>query len=392
MGKSFIGYSLFVVVFFYLAMIYSNYGLYMILCLLLIIPFAALIYCICLRRKVRVRWGDMQSFVPRGSQAVVAVTMQNKSLFPTGRIALTVAITDVMKGKTVYGKKSFAIAGHRSQSDTFSIPMNHTGIVRVSVDKVRVFEPLGLFRYTLKSLNEPVCFIVMPEIPEVSCTFWQHNPYAYIGEEEYSKERPGDDPAEMFGFREYRPGDKQNRIHWNLTAKQDELIVKELGLPMDCATLVLFDMFTANDDAAINAAFDTLFGVSKALVSEGHPHTIAWMDGKNNCLLSERVTDPDQIAPLASLILQGGAGTREQSVISRYFAEHDRDRYKNIFYISSSMDTGIAEMLQASRADAFVTCMYVGDGIPEVIGREWNVYCIRPNHVAEDLAGKRGNE
>lgn len=392
MSKRFIGYLLFLFIYFYLAMIFCNYGCFLILYLLFALPFFALAYILLLRRKLLFSWGRMESAVARGENATISVALRNDSFLPTGEVLLNITVTDELMGTVIEEKKSFALAGHQLRTVSFQLCLSHAGIVKVSVDSVRVYEPLGLFRYTIQSEIEPATYTVMPEIVELPSSLWRHNPYAYIGEEEYSKERPGDDPSEMFGTREYRPGDKQNRIHWNLTAKQDELIVKELGLPVDYSTLVLLDMHKTKDETVLNGLFDTAFSVSKALAAEDHPHTLAWLDAENNCALSERIMKPDQVRPLASVVFKAGLSEKDQSVVSAFLTEHDRDRYKNIYYISTDVGENVESVLQISRVDAYVTCVCVSTEGEDADNGEWRIYYVRPDHVAEDLAGKRGNQ
>lgn len=51
-----------------------------------------------------------------------------------------------------------------------------------------------------------------------------------LDSDEYSMRHPGDDPSETFALREYVPGDRVRSIHWKLTEKTGEVIVRQLGL------------------------------------------------------------------------------------------------------------------------------------------------------------------
>ena len=52
--------------------------------------------------------------------------------------------------------------------------------------------------------------------------------------------RPGDDPSEPFGLREYQADDRLS-IHWKLSEKTDALMVRQLGLPVDDTLLLVLD-------------------------------------------------------------------------------------------------------------------------------------------------------
>ena len=57
----------------------------------------------------------------------------------------------------------------------------------------------------------------------------------------FSKYKRGDDPSEIFDLKNYLPGDKPNRIHWNLSLKQDNLIVRHYSQPVNSSILVALD-------------------------------------------------------------------------------------------------------------------------------------------------------
>ena len=49
---------------------------------------------------------------------------------------------------------------------------------------------------------------------------------------EYSAYRSGSDMSEVFGIREYREGDSIRNIHWKLTGKCDDIMIKLPSLPV----------------------------------------------------------------------------------------------------------------------------------------------------------------
>ena len=48
----------------------------------------------------------------------------------------------------------------------------------------------------------------------------------------------GDDPSEIYQVREYRERDSLKDIHWKLSAREEELMVKERGFPLGCVVLI----------------------------------------------------------------------------------------------------------------------------------------------------------
>lgn len=64
----------------------------------------------------------------------------------------------------------------------------------------------------------------------------------FFGEADvYDDFHPGDDPSEIFGVREFRAGDKMQSIHWKLSAKSDDLLVRENSQPKACPLVFLLE-------------------------------------------------------------------------------------------------------------------------------------------------------
>jgi uncharacterized protein (DUF58 family) len=85
-------------------------------------------------------------------------------------------------------------------------------------------DPLGFFRFRRKGANGEVG-LVLPRFASLSSS-----PQARELEASVSAPRSGSG-MELFGVREYRPGDPLRRIHWKSSARLGELVVREFEPP-----------------------------------------------------------------------------------------------------------------------------------------------------------------
>ena len=389
MRRNRIFYAIYLVVVLYLAMIYYNYGLYVLFYISLVLPVPALIYSLCLRKKIVFAWGRIETVVPRGGEAGIAITAGNQSILPTGVTVVRFAVTDVLMNVTERKKKQMVIGGRGTTAGGLTVRMNHSGRIHVTVESVRVCEPLGLFSHTVKLNLGSVDYTVMPEICEPETSPWEHNPYAYVEEEVYSSVKPGDDPAELFGVREYIPGDKQNRIHWSLTAKQDELMVKQLGLPIDCSALLLLELYRPDANETADVLYDAAFSLSLKLALTGHRHWFSWIDTERRMLCREMIEEEEQVYALIPRVFSCRHTPDDQSVVTSYFAEYPKERFRNIFYVTDKLPEENRAVLKEMRGDAYAVCYVANQNILEIREGEWKEYPVRPGHVGEDL-GRNG--
>jgi len=100
--------------------------------------------------------------------------------------------------------------------------------------------------------------------------------------EQYSQTKPGSDPSETFAIREYLPGDPIRQIHWKLSQKSDQLMMRELGLPVVNQTLLVFRNVllpgTLVSPETADAMAEVFLSVSRALITDGYVHTAAFAE------------------------------------------------------------------------------------------------------------------
>lgn len=392
MHKGRIIYAVVLVVIFYLAMIYYDYGMYLLFFLSLLIPLFAEIYGFLLRKRILFAWGETGSDGSRTEPVRIAVAMKNTGILPTGKLKIRYSVKDVLRDSTEQFVKTIVIAGGSTRTDVLEIEPMHSGKLTVSVDSVRVYEPLGLVSYAVPTNLGGNSYLILPELTELPVSPWENNPYAYVSEETYSETKPGDDPSELFGTRDYVPGDRQNRIHWKLTAKQDALIVKEYGLPIACTTTVFLELFSCEEDEWLNTLLDAAFSLSFNLILGGHVHRFVWYDTKNGCVRRMTEDGEEALSALISEVLGCSLYEKDQAVIRAYEEEFVEERCKNIFYLAPTLTAENREALEKLMGDAYVTVYTIGDKNRVVLREAFKEYAVRPWHLSSDMCGMGGDE
>lgn len=393
MFKNRVLYVAVVLILFYLAMIFFHYGLYVLFYLCLLIPVAALLWLLFLRKQIQFAWSGMSKDPRRGENAEVAIAFSNKSYLATGDVIVWYSVEDIFLKTNERKKHILSLGGRRTTLSSLSIRLRHSGTVKITVESVRVQEPLGLFSFAVPVVQGSVTCTVMPQMEELAVCPIKNNPYAYIEEEVYSQVKPGDDPAELFGVREYVPGDRQNRIHWNLTAKQDELMVKQMGLPEEWACLLLIELIRPDESLSeteqakkVNLLMDSAFSLSASLIREGHRHRIVWYEEREDVLFEKMIEAEEDVFAAFQAIFdtpfyEGG----KTGILPRFFSEYPDSSFKNIYYVSDRLFMDDENLFRESRRDAFVTCYLTSDVTPVNEGDEWQVLPVREGHIAEDL-------
>lgn len=181
------------------------------------------------------------------------------------------------------------------------------GIVELKLVSMRIYDPLRLFSLKIrKQLSNSL--LVMPDCFEEDADSLSLSEEADDDATEFSKTKSGDDPSEIFEIHDYHEGDAISRIHWKLSSKLDELMVKAYSLPIHANTLLLPDYRRAGEGAEAAARMDAMlcafYAVSNRLRNENLPQSILWYQPSQKMYMPCALTAPEDTEQILRQIIQ----------------------------------------------------------------------------------------
>ncbi len=161
-----------------------------------------------------------------------------KHLLVTGGIYLRLAIINEMIGDTDYKSVFLPLAGRRQEYD-IPLILKCCGRIQICCEEMKVQDVLQLF-CKKTSFQSELSGIVYPRMVNLHVEMAD----TAIGsprDEGMMQNRRGNDPTETFDIREYAPGDDIRSIHWKLSCKTDQLILREASEPFHYRVVILPD-------------------------------------------------------------------------------------------------------------------------------------------------------
>ena len=163
--------------------------------------------------------------------------------------------------------------------------------MEVILESVRLYDLFGIF-YIKQKVQRKASVKVMPEFELMPVEITRATREFQADAEEYSGEKKGDDPSELYQVREYRIQDSVRDIHWKLSAKEETFMVKERGFPLGCVVLVWIDFAEKERSAAgFSRLLETAASLSITLAEQKCIHLAAWYEEKNERIGMKRVKD-----------------------------------------------------------------------------------------------------
>ena len=201
------------------------------------------------------------------------VRIRNGAFLPVMRYGCQVSIRNDLteEDQTVTLTGSIGAKGESSQ--TILLQSSFCGRVYVQISRFTLLDYLGLL--PMKALvKADARLTILPDLYPMEADMTARPAYADDG----TSNRRGEDRSEVYQLREYRPGDDIRQIHWKLSSKLDELILKEASQPESRSLLVFWDKRTGGNPQQMDALAEVVSSAGMALLQSGVPYTLCWTD------------------------------------------------------------------------------------------------------------------
>ncbi len=189
----------------------------------------------------------------------------------------------------------------------FPIQADCCGLMTVSFSGYRTCDYLSLFR-PKKRQADAMELAVFPGEQALRVEFSE------VGEDESQKpetqliNRAGDASQEIRQLREYQEGDPTRQIHWNLSARMDDLWVKEFQRESDRAAVVLLDGRGFSTCSASDAGcfYELISALILGLLEQVSAVTLCWQEPEQKVLHMEEILDTNTCRDALLLLYRSG--------------------------------------------------------------------------------------
>lgn len=270
------------------------------------------------------------AFIQKNEMVPLRLTIKNKSLFNC-RVQITLVVrNDLMQEEET--KIFHLLAGRAGQTVDQPLFSRYCGMLSCRIEEMRIYDYLSLFSFRLKQAPSLAVF-VLPSVYTVGST--DHNPILSLetSSEEASQLKAGNDPSEIFDLREYRDGDRFMKIHWKLSEKYDQLIVKEFGQAISNGVLLICDLCGSHRE--LDGILAAVRSLSAFLLENRIGHDLEWYDSLHERLRQTGITVKDDLSAALPAILAAGRPQPEPWVLKNLNRGNGRTGYSAVLYICS---------------------------------------------------------
>ena len=264
----------------------------------LVLPTFLYLYVRFLSRRIHVRM-ELPAVVGKKEKALVEIRLQNAARVPVLCAKVKIVCRDAFDGQEITEVVNCAIDANGESCIRLKVSAKYAGRLEYRVEEIKVYDCFHLLSKAASYENEWRQTLIKPDIHRIAIDGTADALSLDQRGEAHSAEKSGDDVSEVFDIRAYRAGDSLHRIHWKLTAKTDEFLVKEFSNPMKNALFVFVDLSVVNREQWTHERFDgmatILASLSQSLLSKNEVHEVFWYDDGEGNLHSMTITQENHI-------------------------------------------------------------------------------------------------
>ena len=203
----------------------------------------------------------------RGDKMMIILSVQHKSLLPPGALRLGLSVPGSASRQEIsVDAPPFARRNFRNV-----VRCMHRGFYQVGIDRIIAQDLFGLFEFSRKSRKRPLKMEVCPRAMEMPLMELKASD---IGPE--FKSRATEDASSPSGIRKWQDGDELKKVHWKLSMRKRELMVRTFEESARPDTLVIPDLspITALKDQKLtleDALCEAALGAAKVQLEAGFP-------------------------------------------------------------------------------------------------------------------------
>ncbi len=229
---------LFLAAMIFLFIFYNNYYILLLVIVLALLIFLSAFTLRTLSGRITYRFTASPALVEKDTPITLSFSTDYASLIPLMNYEVTIHVMHSLYGH----EDEYRIFQSLTKGDNeviLSIRPRHCGAYRFVIVRGMVTDLFHVNHIRVSATASHTMY-VLPEKPDLPVDV---SSVGGVGMTELSdQEVPGHDASQVIDVREYRPGDKLSSIHWKLSARMNDIIVKQYGSLSSEDVYILVDL------------------------------------------------------------------------------------------------------------------------------------------------------
>lgn len=295
------------------------------------------------RKKLRLSL-EGGGFSEKGGTLPISLKISNGSRLPLAACRVNLRCENLLTGEAQNKHITFSLKPKGKSEIRVDLTDARCGREVIDAGEATLSDGLGIFRGAISGIaHGEVAFLPTIEKMDIPGEYLDsYDMDSYV----YSQHQKGTDQGEVFGIREYRDGDSQKAIHWKLSAKMDQVMVRIPSYPIENNIVLILDNSTETDldPDRRSRLMDMFFSFSFSLLEDGVSHTLGWYDVPAGKFEMKAVADQNDMWEAMAVALGAGFDRSGVSTVYRFIEALEDEVFTNHFLVTAGEERDIDKL------------------------------------------------
>ncbi|WP_312831770.1 DUF58 domain-containing protein [Sedimentibacter saalensis] len=333
-----------------------DYISFWILAFLLMLPLVSLLITVLAMGGATAELIINKVSIQKNESLPIQLKIHNKHLFLTCMcmVKLTIQNELLQQEET---RLFFMTATHSGHTVEQVISSRYCGMIKCSISELKIYDALGLFSFRKETESSYFVSILPSVYPLMAMSSKIQQD---IKNNIISRTVKGNDPSEFMDVREYRDGDRLARIHWKLSDKYDQIMVKDFGDPISNDVLLLFDL-NGNSDEKICGLLDAVYSISNFLIKNQITYEIQWYDSVHERAVLTEIAQNNDLVSAFEAIMAKSRYQKQSWILKNCNNACDYKPYSVVLYLCSEITSNSIALIHKRLAGSRINILLVTD-------------------------------
>ena len=311
---------------FYIALIYASESIVLLGFAEAVLLVLAFLFLVWRKRCISAEIDSPMTVTEAGDEIPVVLRVHYRGKFVCTRVRYRLICNNRF---FAIRKKSYKLGDAVYPGDNeyaYSVLVPYAGNYEFELCSIRFYDLTGLFSMT-KRVGGSSQIQVLPQMTSVGIRISERTRNFFGDADVYDDFHPGDDTSEIFDIREFQAGDRIQNIHWKLSAKSEELLVRQDSQALACPVVLLLDRDAAGvrGQDEVELYLEAVASLSFSLMDAACPHFAAWYSGERGDIVRIRVDNEESFYIFMCEYLADCLGTAPLAIKELYTQKYRED-------------------------------------------------------------------
>lgn len=217
----------------------------------------------------------------KGNDVSGKIVLHNKFFFPVSKMCIGVEYCYEPYGTKELKKIKGVLEGKGKGEVFFSVQPMYSGVVKIKLVWIKVWDILGIFGKKRK-IGQEKEMVIFPYDLCMRINGDEIKTEMIICQDKMMQSSPGDTPPDVFQIHPYQPGEPIRVVHWKLSARLDDMMSRQYSKETQMLP-VLYLYREKIQDASLeylDAYWEMTEALSRGFMLAGISHVVIWNDQK----------------------------------------------------------------------------------------------------------------